>query len=116
MGFYAEQLILYVLGVASPTHPIDPIVYTTFIRNERAYGENEPFIHSWFGSHFTHQFSHAYVDFRNKRDADGVDWFENSVLATKLPLRIVAIMRICTRAGISALGRALATLRVAIAV
>ena len=32
---------------------------------------------------FTYQFSHAWIDFRNIKDKNGIDWFENSVKATK---------------------------------
>lgn len=79
--FYAEQLSLYVLAAGSPTHPID--VYDGFTRHKASYKHSEPFIHSWFGSLFTHQFSHAWVDFRGLVDRDGVDWFNNSVVASQ---------------------------------
>lgn len=82
--FYAEQLIMYVLGAGAPNpaHRIDPEVYYSFIRSTRRYGGGEPFIHSWFGSLFTHQFSHAWVDFRYIEDREGVNWHENSIHAT----------------------------------
>ncbi len=80
--FYAEQLVLYVLAAGSPTHPVGREAYEGFTRHRAAYGTGEPFIHSWFGSLFTHQYSHAFVDFRGRRDAAGVDWFANSVAAT----------------------------------
>lgn len=81
--FYAEQLMLYVLAAGSPTHPTDDRPYYTFIRHQAKYGQGQPFIHSWFGSLFTHQYSHAWLDFRNTQDKQGTDWFENSVLATQ---------------------------------
>ncbi|WP_100334095.1 glucoamylase family protein [Bacillus alkalisoli] len=80
--FYAEQLMLYFLAVASPTHPVNEETFYDFIRHEQAYGDGEPFIHSWFGSIFTYQFSHAWFDLRGKVDREGVDWFENSVIAS----------------------------------
>jgi len=79
--FYAEQLMMYVLGAASPTYPIGKEVYYAFKRNRSSYKGNT-FIHSWFGSLFTHQFSHAWIDFRNKKDAMGIDWYQNSVDAS----------------------------------
>ncbi len=81
--FYAEQLILYFLASGTPneTYRIDPVVYYSFIRDRRAY-KGEPFIHSWFGSLFTYQYSHAWIDFRDIVDKQGVNWFENSVHAT----------------------------------
>lgn len=80
--FYAEQLMLYVLAAGSPTHPVDPAVYYAFTRHSARYGEGRPFIHSWFGSIFTYQFSHAWIDFRGRTDRQGVNWFDNSVEAT----------------------------------
>ncbi len=81
--FYAEQLMLYVLAAGSDTYPIEDSTYYAFTRHEAAFGDGDPFIHSWFGSLFTHQFSHAWIDFRDYSDRDGVNWFENSVLASR---------------------------------
>jgi hypothetical protein len=81
--FYAEQLMLYVLAAGSPTHPTDDSLYYGFQRRWGRYGEGEPFIHSWFGSLFTYQYSHAWIDFRGYVDREGVDWWENSVRASK---------------------------------
>lgn len=81
--FYAEQLMLYVLAAGSPTHPVDDRPYYAFKRHRAAYGQGEPFIHSWFGSLFTYQFSHAWLDWRGLADREGVDWFQNSVAASR---------------------------------
>ncbi len=81
--FYAEQLMLYVLAAGSPTHPTDDRLYYGFTRHLAAYENGEPFIHSWFGSLFTYQFSHAWLDFRNTQDREGVNWFENSIRAAQ---------------------------------
>jgi hypothetical protein len=81
--FYAEQLMLYVLAAGSDTYPIDDTPYYTFTRHAARYGDGEPFIHSWFGSLFTHQFSHAWIDFRTYTDKEGVNWFDNSVVASQ---------------------------------
>ncbi len=81
--FYAEQLMLYVLAAGSPTHPVDEQPYYRFRRHVARYGDGEPFIHSWFGSLFTYQFSHAWLDFRETIDREGVDWFTNSVRAAR---------------------------------
>lgn len=80
--YYAEQLMMYVLGAGSPTFPIDQKVYNSFTRNYDKYGEGNKFIHSWFGSIFTYQFSHGWIDFRDKADEKGVNWFNNSVDAS----------------------------------
>jgi len=80
---YAEQLLLYILGAANtaPTHTMDKQIYYNFIRDKGSY-KNYEFIYSWHGSLFTYQYSHAYVDFRNIKDRDGVNWFNNSVNAS----------------------------------
>lgn len=80
--FYAEQLMLYVLAAGSDTYPIDPSVYYGFTRHYAKYGDGQEFIHSWFGSIFTYQFSHAWIDFREYVDRQGVNWFQNSIDAT----------------------------------
>ena len=80
---YAEQLILYFLAAGSPKgEKIAAEAYSSFKRLKGSWGGHE-FIYSWFGSIFTHQFSHAFLDFKDKKDAFGVDWFENTVQATK---------------------------------
>ncbi len=81
--FYAEQLMLYVLAAGSDTHPVDEKPYYTFIRHTGSYGSGLPFIHSWFGSIFTYQYSHAWIDFRPYQDKDQVNWFDNSVAASQ---------------------------------
>ncbi len=80
--FYAEQLMLYVLAAGSDTYPVDDTTYYGFTRHLASFGEGEPFIHSWFGSLFTHQYSHAWIDFRDYTDEEGVNWFDNSVKAS----------------------------------
>ncbi len=79
--FYAEQLMMYILAAGSDTHPIEASTYYAFTRHYAKFRDGEPFIHSWFGSIFTYQFSHAWIDFRGYYDRDGVNWFDNSVEA-----------------------------------
>ncbi|CCQ97018.1 conserved hypothetical protein [[Clostridium] ultunense Esp] len=79
---YAEQFMMYFLGAASPTHPVDPEMFYQFERFVGEYGSYGPIIHSWTGSLFVYQFSHAWFDLRGLVDRDGVDWFRNSVLAS----------------------------------
>lgn len=80
--FYAEQLMLYILAAGSETYPISDTAYYEFTRHNAKYGDGKPFIHSWFGSIFTYQFSHAWIDFRGYVDEEGVNWFDNSVEAS----------------------------------
>ncbi len=80
---YAEQLMLYVLGVSSDTFPIDKSMYNDFKRKRANYKDIEDIIYTHCGTLFTYQFSHAWIDFRNIKDKDLIDWFENSIKATK---------------------------------
>ena len=81
--YYAEQLMIYVLGAGSPTeeYRLDDKEYYDFTRAEGNY-KGHKFYYSWFGSIFTYQFSHAFIDFRNKKDKNGTDWWDNSVQAS----------------------------------
>lgn len=86
---YGEQLMLYFLGAGSPEeeHRISKKVYDAFKKSVGVYesktGEKFVFYNSWNGSIFTYQFSHAFIDFRNIVDARGVDWYQNSVIASQ---------------------------------
>ncbi len=78
---YAEHLMMFFLAAGSPTHPIEKKTYDAMTRNIGTF-KGYTVINSWFGSIFTYQFSHAFIDFRNLRDDKGTNWYENSVNAT----------------------------------
>ncbi len=90
--FYAEQLMMYVLAAGSDTYPMDDAAYYTFTRHYAKYGDGKPFIHSWFGSIFTYQFSHAWIDFRGYTDREKTNWFDNSVEASLAHVRFATAM------------------------
>jgi hypothetical protein len=82
---YDEGLLLYVLGLGSPTYPLPPesyAAYTSTYQWKDIYG----YEHVYSGPLFTHQLSHLWIDFRGIRDAfmrdRGIDYFENSRRAT----------------------------------
>ncbi len=82
---YDEALLLYVLGLGSPTHPLPDgcfDAYTRTYRWKKIYGHE----YLYAGPLFIHQFSHLWVDFRGIQDAfmrdKGIDYFENSRRAT----------------------------------
>ena len=82
---YDEALLLYVLGLASPTHPLPKVSYgegLSTYRWEKSYGYE--FLDA--GPLFIHQLSHVWIDFRGIQDAfmrdKGIDYFENSRRAT----------------------------------
>jgi hypothetical protein len=76
---YSEASLLYLLAIASPTHPIPPESWYAWKRSWVHY-RNWTFISG--GPLFTHQFAHAWVDFRGIHDRQGMDFFRNSVIAT----------------------------------
>jgi hypothetical protein len=77
---YCELMMIYLLAIGSPTHPVDPDTWKAWERPVVRYKEfsfisgNDPL--------FTHQYSQAWFDFRNKRDA-WANYFDNSVTATQ---------------------------------
>ena len=82
---YSEALLLYVLGLGSPTHPLTEAsfqAWTVTYQWENLYGQD--FLYA--GPLFIHQFSHAWIDFRGIQDRfmreKGCDYFENSRRAT----------------------------------
>ena len=79
---YAEQLMLYVLSVASPTYPIQKTMYDDIKKEKCTYEGIKDIIYTYCGTLFTYQFSHAWIDFRDRKDENGIDWFENSKKAT----------------------------------
>jgi len=80
---YSEDTILYLLAIGSPTYPIPPGSWYALWRDRYRYEE-----HSYFTTIgvplFMHQYSHAWVDYRNRRETRGdrIDYFKNSVAAT----------------------------------
>lgn len=90
--FYAEQLMLYILAAGSNTYPVNDTTYYGFTRHYAKFGDGKPFIHSWFGSIFTYQFTHAWIDFWGYSDKEKVNWFDNSVEATLAHLNFAKAM------------------------
>lgn len=82
---YDEAMLLYILGLGSPTHPLPLSSYTAWANTyewKQFYGYD--YLHS--GSLFTHQLSHIWIDFRHIQDSfmreKEIDYFENSRRAT----------------------------------
>ncbi len=75
---YGEQLLMYLFAIGSPTHPISPDVWDGIRRSVWDY---EGFTCLASPPMFTHQYSHIWVDFRDKHD-NYVDYFQSSVNAT----------------------------------
>ena len=77
---YCELMMIYLLGIGSPTNPVSPDTWNAWTRPTVSFqgltyiSGNDPL--------FTHQYSQAWFDFRGKKDAYA-NYFDNSVTATK---------------------------------
>jgi hypothetical protein len=77
---YSELMMLYLLAIGSPTHPISPDSWSAFTRPPMTFG---PYTYiSGRDPLFVHQYSHAWFDFARQRDAFA-DYFSNSITATR---------------------------------
>ena len=80
---YCELMILYLLAIGSPTHAIPSRLLARL-----AAADSHVRAYSYIGGPlplFVHQYAHAWVDFRGRREREtpNIDWFENSVIATR---------------------------------
>ena len=82
---YDEALLLYVLGLGSPTHPLPAESYAAWLSTYE-WKKIYDYELVYAGPLFIHQLSHIWIDFRGIRDAfmreKGIDYFENSRRAT----------------------------------
>jgi hypothetical protein len=77
---YCELMMIYLLAIGSPTHPVAPETWNSFTRPAVHYAGFDYI--SGLDALFTHQYSQAWYDFRNKSDAYA-DYFANSITATR---------------------------------
>ncbi len=82
---YNEGLLLYILALGSPTHPVPVEAYDAWLSEYRwrqAYGID----YLYAGPLFIHQLPQCWLDLRGVQDAymreKGIDYFENSRRAT----------------------------------
>ena len=82
---YDEALLLYVLGLGSPTYPLPEESYAAYTSTYH-WKQVYDYEYLYSGPLFTHQLSHLWIDFRAIQDAfmrdHGIDYFENSRRAT----------------------------------
>ncbi len=78
---YSEASVLYLLAIGSPRHSISADSWYAWLRPELHF-DKWTFVSG--GPLFTHQFSHAWVDFRHQQDGDPsyLNYFLNSIVAT----------------------------------
>ena len=79
---YCELMILYLMAIASPTHAIPAESWSAWRRPVITFDK-----FSYIGGPpplFVHQYAHAWIDFRGRRERDPphTDWFQNSITAT----------------------------------
>ena len=80
---YSEEMILYLLAMGSPEHAIAPESWYAWERTWYTYDTYHYL--AAVSPLFIHQFSHAWVDFRGRRETKEphVDYYQNSVDATR---------------------------------
>ncbi len=78
---YSEASVLYLLAIGSTRHPITAESWYAWSRPEIHY-DQWTFVSG--GPLFTHQYAHAWVDFRHQQDGDPsyLNYFRNSIIAT----------------------------------
>ncbi|MCK4734107.1 MAG: hypothetical protein KAT65_16765, partial [Methanophagales archaeon] len=82
---YNEAMILYLLAIGSPNqnHSLPNSSWDAWAKTYKwGCGDGEDFIYCPTGSLFTYQYSHCWIDFRNKHDAHA-DYWQNSINAVK---------------------------------
>ena len=82
---YSEAIMLYALGMGSPTHPLPDDSYQVWTRSYQwKKVDGQEFLYA--APLFIHQLSHVWIDFRGIPDdymrERGIDYFENSRRAT----------------------------------
>jgi hypothetical protein len=82
---YNEAMILYILAIGSPTHPVPANTWFTWTSGYN-WSTQYGFTYVIFPPLFGHQYSHCWIDYRNIQDLymqnRGITYFENSRRAT----------------------------------
>ncbi len=80
---FSEAMVLYLVGLGSPTHAL-PVESWAAWRRPRFTYRQYTYVNT-VPPLFIHQYSHAWVDFRGWRDPipPQSDWFVNSIVATR---------------------------------
>jgi hypothetical protein len=81
---FSEDPILYMLAIASPTHPISARSWYAFKRQRMNYA-GYSYVTTIGVPLFMHQYPHAWIDYRQRRERRGwrTDYFLNSINATR---------------------------------
>ena len=86
-GGYNEAMLVVLLALGSPTHPVDEGAWSAWSENYKsAWSRFMGYEYLAFAPMFGHQYPHLWIDFRGIQDATmrqhGIDYFENSRRAT----------------------------------
>jgi hypothetical protein len=84
---YCEHMLLYLLGLGARRDRLPEESWTAWKRGSYEYGGIRAIA---AGPLFWHQMSHAYYDFRGRKDALGYDYHEEAVRATRIHRRFCA--------------------------
>jgi hypothetical protein len=87
---YSELMMIYLLAIGSPTHPVPAASWEAWKRPWFEYDSLRYINPS--APLFVHQYSHAWFDFRGRHDRHA-NYFENSVLAVRAHLRFCLNLR-----------------------
>ncbi|MDP9112135.1 MAG: hypothetical protein M3O20_00475 [Acidobacteriota bacterium] len=82
--YYSELVVMYLLGMGSSSHPLDPTAWNAWKRTTFEYAGLR-----YVGSYaplFVHQYPQAWFDLRGKRD-HYADYFKNSQICTEVHRR-----------------------------
>ena len=78
---YNESMLLHILALGSPTHPVMGDVWNAWVQGRR-WGSFYGYEHVGFAPLFGHQYTHCWIDLRGIGDEyarkHGIDYFENS--------------------------------------
>lgn len=80
---YSEAMLVYVLALGSPTHPVGADAWGAWTEHyDKTWGKQYGQEYLAFAPHFGHQYSQVWIDARNIQDSymksRGIDYFENS--------------------------------------
>ena len=86
-GGYNEAMLVVLLALGSPTHPVDESAWDAWSKGySGAWPRFMGYEYLGFAPLFGHQYSHTWIDFRGIQDAlmrrHGIDYFESSRRAT----------------------------------
>ena len=84
---YNEAMLVYILALGSPTHPVGRDAWDEWVRGYNGYWDSlQGRTYLAFQPHFGHQYTHIWVDFHGILDPmmrlAGFDYFDNSRRAT----------------------------------